>query len=291
MESTLTKKIRLLDIKVSKLINNSFFGNYRSAFKWKWIEFADLREYEIWDDAKDIDWNVSAKSWKVFIKKYIESRELCVLFVMDVGASMKFGSKTTTKLDTMLYIFYTLALSAIKNNDKIGTVLYDNDMRYFFNPKKGKSFLSNSIYNVYKNINSSQLIDSDVSSGLKLLNNLNYKNTMIFIITDDIYEQVPLEMKLLSWRNQIVYINVFDSFENTLLDSSAWVNLINDGSDYNISISDDIKKSQYIEFRQNKINLFKKNLLANNIDYLCVDETSDIYKELLNYFKYKMLNR
>ena len=137
--SEILKKVRLIEIKTRHIVNNLFGGEYHSAFKGMGMEFAEVREYTPGDDIRAIDWNVTARTGKPFIKKYHEERELTVMLIIDVSASGFFGTGESQKSDVMIELASILSFSAIKNNDKVGLLLFSDRIEEFIPPKKGKS--------------------------------------------------------------------------------------------------------------------------------------------------------
>lgn len=297
-------KIKKLDIKISRIVDNIFLWNYKTAFKGSWIEFADIRKYVAGDSVKHIDRITSAKQWSLYIKKYQEERQLTIFFLIDVAGSMKFGIKGKKKFDTMLEVFYTLAFSWLKNNDKIGAIIYDDQIKDFVEPKKWKAHITKIINSINKNFTNSKAQQSDSLKALNLLNSLKYKNWLVFLLTDDNISYNWGIEKLKNWdikwnkickiasiKNEIVYINIFDSFENNLADENFQVNLNNKISWLNIDLSEKSKKEKYINLRKKKVSDFKDFLLKMWIDYLQFDEDSNIFKQFLNYFRFKNRKR
>ncbi len=133
------KKIRRIEIRTKRLVNDVFSGEYHSVFKGQGMEFDEVREYQPGDDIRDIDWNVTARMGAPYIKRFMEERELVVMFLLDVSASGRFGTGDSTKLDTAAEICALLAFSAIQNNDKVGAVVFSDHVEKFIPPDKGRS--------------------------------------------------------------------------------------------------------------------------------------------------------
>jgi uncharacterized protein (DUF58 family) len=139
--SELLKRVRQIEIKTKGLSNNIFAGEYHSAFKGRGMAFAEVREYQYGDDIRDIEWNVTARFNKPFVKVFEEERELTVMLCVDVSGSLEFGSVVQTKRRMLTEIAATLAFSAIQNNDKIGVIFFSDHIEKFIPPKKGRSHL------------------------------------------------------------------------------------------------------------------------------------------------------
>ena len=132
------RRVRRLEIRTRRLVDESLAGSYHSVFKGRGVEFAEVREYEPGDDVRTIDWNVSAKMGHPFVKKFTEERELTVMLVVDASASGRFGTRASTKLETAAEIAALLAFSAIRNNDRVGLLLFTDRVERFVPPRKGR---------------------------------------------------------------------------------------------------------------------------------------------------------
>ena len=139
MSKDILKKVRQIEIRTKNLVNDFFGGDYHSNFKGRGMTFSEVREYQAGDDVRFIDWNVTARTGKPYIKIFEEERELTVLLLIDVSSSGVFGSKSALKIDLGIEIASVLGFSAIKNNDKVGLVLFSDDVNKYIPPKKGKS--------------------------------------------------------------------------------------------------------------------------------------------------------
>ena len=137
----LLQKVRKIEIKTKGLSNNIFAGEYHSAFKGRGMAFSEVREYQYGDDVRDIDWNVTARFGKPFVKVFEEERELTVMLLVDVSGSLDFGTQKQSKRDLLTEIAATLAFSAIQNNDKIGVIFFSDKVEKFIPPKKGRKHI------------------------------------------------------------------------------------------------------------------------------------------------------
>ncbi len=267
-------KLKYLEIKYNHQVSNIFLWNYKTAFRWRWIEFSNFKAYEYWDDSKDIDWLVSAREWKVLIKQFQEDRELQVLFVFDITSSMNFWLKQR-KIDTLINTFYLLWLSTLNSWWSIWWMFLwkDKETLNFWKWKSSIIRLLNKIdFFLEKNYENDDEIDlSDV---------LKNKNKLIFIFTDKIQVNEK-HFRICSLKNDVIYINIFDSFENTL----SWANWLAWLSDTSINLDDDLKKNKYIDLRSKKIIKFKSKINMLWWSYLFIDESTNIYKRLLKLMK------
>ncbi len=281
----INKKIKVLDFKLSKILNWWLFWAYKSKFSWNWMEFSEHRQYIFWDHVKNIDWKASSKTWEMYVKNYEEERELNVLFFLDNTESMWFWSDKITKKDLLIDIFYSLWLSAYYNNDNIWWVVYDEKNINFIDYKKSRE-------NIYKIID---ILEQEKNEKInkkninKINDILNYliknkiKENLIFILTDATDQIDEKLLKLVSNKNDIVFINIFDYFENNL-SNLLWDIVLNNWKDFlNIDVSND-KLDEYKTYRKNKLGHFKNSIEKNKLGYIQIDTKSDIFKELLGYF-------
>lgn len=184
--SDLLKRVRQIEIKTRGLSNNIFAGQYHSAFKGKGMSFSEVREYQYGDDVRDIDWNVTARYNKPFVKVFEEERELTVMLLIDVSNSLDFGTVKQLKKDMVTEIAATLAFSAIQNNDKIGVIFFSDRIEKFIPPKKGRKHI---LYIIR------ELLDfkpeskrTDIKTAVEYLTNVIKKRCTTFMISDFIDE-------------------------------------------------------------------------------------------------------
>jgi uncharacterized protein (DUF58 family) len=280
----LSEKIKKIDIKVQRNLSSFLVGNYKTFFKWRWLEFADFREYVPWDDTKNIDFIVSAREWKTIIRQYKEERELSIIFLLDLNPTMNFWLLDKTKLEILEEVFMTLSYAAIANNDKIWIILQENNDNFtYLNPKKWKA----NLFNLLKKIEefSKKEINFNINSSLNYLNNLVSKDNLVFVISDkvDIDEKI---LKISSIKNELIFISVFDNFENTL-EWMDWIISFSDfsGNSITINLNDKKKKWEYLAYRQEKLENFRKLLSKLNIKYLLLDNKTNIFSKLFLMFK------
>ncbi len=280
---SIEKKIKLLDFKLKKNIWSNLFWIYKTSFHWKWIEFTEHKEYNFWDSIKDIDWKVSAKSWNIYSKKYEEERDLDVLFFIDISKSMDFWITDKTKKDIQEEIFYSLAFSAIQNNDSVWAFIYDTKiLEYIPNSK----WITN-IFKIIENIEKYRKNSSWEKNTIKLIeyiNKININKNLIFILTDDTNFNDEKVLKIFWTKNEVILINIFDYFENNLIDENVNITLKSWNSFLNINLDNHKKIQNFRKLRKEKIKFLEKSLNKSNIWYINIDNTKNIYKELVWYF-------
>ncbi len=213
----LLKKVRQIEIKTRGVVNQIFSGEYHSVFKGRGMEFSEVREYQYGDDIRSIDWNVSARFNHPFVKIFEEERELTVMLVVDFSRSGQFGSATSLKNEIAAEICAVLAFSAIKNNDKVGLVLFTDRIEKFVPPKKGRAHILRIIR---------ELISFDptgkrtnVRQALEYFNHVTKKRSIAFVISDFIdtgYDQI---LRVISKKHDVIAVEISDPREETLPDS------------------------------------------------------------------------
>jgi uncharacterized protein (DUF58 family) len=213
--SELLKKVRQIEIKTRGLSRNIFAGQYHSAFKGRGMAFSEVREYQYGDDIRDIDWNVTARYVRPYIKVFEEERELTVMLLVDVSGSRNFGSVSVMKRDFMTEIAATLAFSAIQNNDKIGVIFFSDRIEKFIPPQKGKKHILYIIRELIDfNPNDTK---TDIGQVLKYLTNAIKKRCTAFLISDFIDKgNFKDALTIANRKHDVVAIQVYDRRETEL---------------------------------------------------------------------------
>ncbi|NLK62335.1 MAG: DUF58 domain-containing protein [Fusobacteria bacterium] len=198
------KKIKKIEIKSNTLANDVFSGNYNTFFKGNGMEFEDIREYYYGDNVKDIDWNVTARQNKAYIKKYIEERELSIFLIIDLSNSNSYGSKK----EIISEIGAMLAFSSIKNNDKVGAMFFTEKVEKFIPSKKGRKHVFSIIENIvnFKGKNSG----TNIKDALKYFYNIQKKKSIVFLISDFLDENYNNEIKMVSYKHDLILIRVLE---------------------------------------------------------------------------------
>ena len=274
---------KAIDFKVKKLVDSLFVWNYKTAFRWRGLEFSDFKVYEESDDPRFIDFIASEKEWKLLVKKYIEERELKVYFLLDISDSMDFWIWDKKKIDSLQEAFYILAYTASLNNDLFWAIIYDEYKYDIIKPSKWKKQILKILKKIQdKNLSFNKTSDFNIN---KLLAFLKVKNSLIFNLTDDIWGLDKKDLKMLGLKNDFIYINIFDSFENNLSQEKLVYKFGNTFKKLFVNLRDFKKVNEYRELRTKKINNFKKLLKSYNIDYILLDNKKNIGLELLRFFK------
>jgi len=213
--SELLKKVRKIEIKTRGLSRNIFAGEYHSAFKGRGMAFSEVREYQYGDDIRDIDWNVTARYARPYIKVFEEERELTVMLMVDVSGSKEFGTFQAMKNEVTTEIAATLAFSAIYNNDKIGVIFFSNHIEKFIPPQKGRKHI---LYIIRELLNfQPENKQTDISQALKYLTNVIKKRCTTFLISDFINKHNYSDaLTIANRKHDVVAIQVYDRREAEL---------------------------------------------------------------------------
>ncbi len=211
--AALLKKVRRIEIHTNRLVNDLFGGEYESVFKGQGIEFADVREYVPGDDIRTIDWNVTARSLNPFVKKFVETRELTVIFAVDMSGSQYFGSTDKLKSEIAAEITAILAFSAVKNNDKTGLLIVTEDVEKFVPVKKGR----NHALRVIREILGYQprKTKTRLQSAIEYLYRVLTRTSVIFLISDFMDEGYEKALRILSRKHDVIAVHLRDALEKS----------------------------------------------------------------------------
>ena len=285
--SEIIKKVRLIEIKTRHIVNNLFGGEYHSAFKGMGMEFAEVREYYPGDDVRAIDWNVTARTGKPFIKKYDEERELTVMLMIDVSASGFFGTGESLKSDVMIELASILSFSAIKNNDKVGLLLFSDQIEKFIPPQKGKWHVLRVIREmIYHKAKDQQ---TDISTALEHIQKVLKRKSIIFLISDfwdDSYQQA---MKLIHKKHDLINIQILDKAEFIIPDIGM-IKLHDVENQFSMWVDTHNNQIRTITFNHigNKNGLLKSFCKKNKIDLISIDTSKGYVYPLEKFFSSRM---
>lgn len=283
--SELLKKVRQIEIKTRGLSANIFAGQYHSAFKGRGMAFSEVREYQYGDDIRDIDWNVTARYNKPFVKVFEEERELTVMLLVDVSASQDFGTRTSMKRDIVTEIAATLAFSAIQNNDKIGVIFFSDKIEKFIPPKKGKKHI---LYIIRELINfEAESPKTDVAMALKYLTNVIKKRCTTFMISDFIdIADYNNALTIANRKHDIVALQVYDNLE-TQIPSVGLMKVVDaeTGAQKWIDTSSRKLRDAYKDWWQKQQGKMQTSFNRSKVDSVSVRTDEDYVKALLALFK------
>ncbi|MBT8245129.1 MAG: DUF58 domain-containing protein [Winogradskyella sp.] len=280
----LLKKVRKIEIKTRRLSDHIFGGEYHSTFKGRGMTFSEVRQYQFGDDVRNIDWNVTARTNEPHIKVFEEERELTMMLMADVSGSKLFGTQSQFKDEIVTEIAATLAFSATQNNDKIGLILFSDDIELFIPPKKGRSHVLRIIRELIEFQPKSK--KTNISEAIKFLSNVMKKKAIVFMLSDFIADNYKQTLKIAAGKHDITGIRVFDRHEETI-PNLGMVQMQDEETGESLLVNTASKKvrNDYGKFYRDKVNYFKdafKKSGAGTIDCR-VDES--YVKKLLGYFK------
>lgn len=285
METTeLLKKVRQIEIRTRRLSKHLFAGQYHSAFKGKGMTFSEVREYQYGDSIRDIDWNVTARFNKPYIKIYEEERELTVILIIDVSGSKEFGTAVRLKQDLVTEIAAVLSFSAITNNDKIGVIFFSNKVEKFIPPKKGRKHILRVISELINFAPANK--ETNIAEALRFFTNAIKKRSIAFIISDFIDSGFDDALKIANKKHDVIALKVYDQRE-TELPSIGLVKL-KDAESGKFIWADTANRT----VRENYARWWIQNNLRVNeifsksgVDYVSIRTDEDYVRPLMNLFK------
>ncbi len=280
----LMQKIRGIQIKTSHLVTELMAGEYVSAFKGRGMEFNTVREYAPGDDVRLIDWNVTARMDQPFIKEYIEERELNVMLMVDVSSSGEFGSTGKFKNEISAEVASILAFAAIRNNDKIGLIVFSNKVEHYIPPKKGKAHVWNIIRTILNYQPEGRL--TDLNTPLEYLLKIQKRKCIAFLISDFQATNYETNVKLARQKHDLVAISISDPRERDL-PKIGLINLRDSESGETLLIDTDNREMTKLltAYEFEKRDRFKKLFRSMGVDTIEIDTAGSLVEPIIRYFK------
>ncbi len=281
----LIQKVRKIEIKTKGLSNNIFAGEYHSAFKGRGMAFSEVREYQYGDDVRDIDWNVTARFGKPYIKVFEEERELTVMLLVDVSGSLDFGTHTQTKRQLLTEIAATLAFSAIQNNDKIGVIFFSDKIEKFIPPKKGRKHILFIIRELLGFTPESNL--TDVGQAVEFMTNAIKKRCTVFLLSDFFDNRdYPSQLTVANRRHDLVALQIYDRRMVELPDVGIVKMLDSEtGRAAFIDTSSRAVRKAHHEWWINHQLALKDAFTKSNVDNASIRTDEDYVRALMNLFR------
>ncbi|MCL9769394.1 DUF58 domain-containing protein [Flavobacterium sp. HXWNR69] len=278
------KKVRKIEIKTRRLSDHIFSGEYHTSFKGRGMTFSEVRQYQYGDDVRAIDWNVTARYNEPFVKVFEEERELTMMLMVDISGSESFGTKNQLKRDMITEIAATLAFSATQNNDKIGLLLFSDQIELFIPPKKGKSHVLRIIRELIEFESKSK--KTDLSQALKYLSSVLKKKAIVFLISDFMVKDYEHTLKIASKRHDVTGIRVFDQREESIPNIGI-VNMIDAETGETILVDTTSKKVRmdYEKYYRENVNYFKDIFSKCGAGTISSRVDESYVTKLLGYFK------
>ena len=280
----LMQKIRAIQIKTSHMVTELMAGEYVSAFKGRGMEFNAVREYTPGDDVRLIDWNVTARMDQPFIKEYIEERELNVMLMVDVSSSGEFGSTGKFKNEISAEVASILAFSAIRNNDKIGLIVFSNKIEHYIPPKKGKAHVWNIIRTILNYQPEGRLTDLNIP--LEYLLKIQKRKCIAFLISDFQATNYETNVKLTRQKHDLVAISISDPRERDL-PKIGLINLRDSESGETLLVDTDNREMTKLltSYEREKRGKFKKLFRSIGVDTIEIDTDGSLVEPIIRYFK------
>ncbi len=286
--SNILKKIRKIEITTKNIVNEMFSGEYHSLFKGQGLEFSEVREYQVGDSFRQIDWNVTARMRHPYIKKFEETRELNVIFIVDSSASTIFGTQNSLKSEYITEITAILSFSALSNNDKVGLVLFSDEVEKYLPPRKGTKYALRMLRDIlYFNPKNSR---TDISKAVEFVYRLTKKRSIIFLISDfDDNKDYFDALKLMAKRHDLVAIRVKDNAE-MFIPPVGLVYFKDPETGKSIAVNTNDRKfiSKYILMQKKEDDALLQKFKRNGIDFLDLRTNQNYIKELLKFFKFRI---
>ena len=280
----LLKKVRKIEIKTRRLSDHMFGGEYHSTFKGKGMTFSEVRKYQIGDDIRAIDWNVTARYNEPFIKVFEEERELTMMLMIDISGSNMFGTSTVFKNEFVTEIAATLAFSANQNNDKIGLILFTDIIELYIPPKKGKTHVLRIIRELleFKPKNKK----TDIKMSFRFLSNILKNKSIVFMISDFMSDEYFKSLKIVSSKHDVTGIRVFDYNESSI-PNLGLIEVFDNESGKSALINTGSKKvrTEYGNYYNTNVEKYQSNFKRAGAGVIHCGVEDSYVKKLLGYFK------
>lgn len=278
------KKVRKIEIKTKRLSNHIFSGEYHSSFKGRGMTFSEVRQYQYGDDVRAIDWNVTARYNEPYIKVFEEERELTMMLVVDISGSESFGTQNAFKKDIVTEIAATMAFSATQNNDKIGLILFSDQIELYIPPKKGKSHVLRIIRELVEFTPKSN--KTDITVALKFLAGVLKKRAIVFLISDFMAADFEHTLKIASKKHDITGVRVYDKREETMPDLGI-VNMADAETGESLLVNTGSKsvRVQYEKYYHERVQYFRETFSRCGAGSLSTRTDESYVTKLLGYFK------
>ena len=280
----LLKKVRKVEIKTKRLSNNIFGGEYHSTFKGRGMTFSEVRGYEFGDDVRSIDWNVTARYNAPFVKVFEEERELTLMLMVDISGSKFFGTDNDLKKNIATEISATLAFSAIQNNDKVGLILFTDNVELYIPPAKGRTHILRIIRELIEFKPKSKR--TDISTALEFFSNVTSKKSIAFLLSDFISKDYQKALSIASKKHDLTGIRIYDKFEEEIpnLGLIPMIDQETDKVEFIDTGSKDVRKNYKLNSLKMK-DEFETTFKRNGSGTINCRTDQSYVKLLLGYFK------
>jgi len=287
----LFKQVRKIEIKTRGLSSNIFAGQYHSAFKGRGMAFSEVREYQFGDDVRDIDWNVTARFRRPFVKVFEEERELTVMLLIDVSGSLDFGTTERSKREMATEMAAILAFSAIQNNDKIGVIFFSDRIEKYIPPKKGRKHI---LYIIHEMLDfKPESKRTNVAAAIEYLTRVMKRRCIAFVVSDFYAENsFQKELQIANSKHDVVAIQVYDQRAKTLPNVGLMkVKDAETGHEMFIDTASAKLRRAHTEYWLERMNTLKTTFAQSNVDWVSVATNEDYVKAMMLLFMQRGQNR
>ena len=283
--SEIIKKVRKIEIKTRGLSSNIFAGQYHSAFKGRGMAFSEVREYQFGDDVRDIDWNVTARFHRPYVKVFEEERELTVMLLIDVSGSLDFGTQRQMKRDMVTEIAATIAFSAIQNNDKIGVIFFSDKIEKYIPPKKGRKHI---LYIIREMLDfQPESKRTDVKQAVEFLSSVQKRRTTAFILSDFyVRNDFQQSLQICNRKHDVVAIQVYD-IRAKELPNVGLMKVVDaeTGFEQYVDTGSSRLRQAYQRYWMERQEELSETFNKSNVDHVSIATNEDFVKSLLLLFK------
>jgi len=281
------QKVRKIEIRTKGMVNNLFGGEYQSAFKGRGMEFSEVREYTYGDDIRQIDWNVTARTGDPFIKQFEEEREQTLMLCVDISPSGIFGSKNQSKMELSIEICAVLAFSAIKNGDKVGLVLYTDEIEKVIPPKKGRLHVLRLIRELLTT--EPKGTGTDISEALSYVNRLLNRRAIVILASDFQDDNYDRQLKITNRKHDLVNIFINDRLEDELPDLGLVpLKDAETGEEVMVDTSSSKVRQEYQKKREIAKKKLREHFLRMKIDTIELETNESYIRPLMTFFRRRM---
>jgi uncharacterized protein (DUF58 family) len=288
--SEILRKVRRIEIVTRRLVNDLFSGEYHSVFKGQGMEFDEVREYQPGDDIRAIDWNVTARMGMPYVKRFAEERELVVLFLLDVSASGLFGTRGKTKIDTAAEICALLAFSAIQNNDKVGAIIFTDEVEDYLPPDKGRRHVLHVVRNVL--FHKPKGTGTNIAGALEYLLRVIKRRAIVFVLSDFIAPGFAAPLAVAARKHDLVAIRIADERERNLGDGGL-IRLWDQerGIERRFDLRSAVSRQRYSRLVESRKEKLEKTFRRCNVDSVDIDTQSAYATPLSVFFRARARRR
>ncbi len=282
----LQERIRHVEIRSKRMASELFSGEYHSSFKGKGIEFSHVREYQYGDDVRAVDWNTSARKSELYVKLFSEERERSLLLVVDASASMLFGSKKQSKKNLAIEVCAVLGFSALQNNDKVGLLVFTNQIETYIPPRKGRHHLLMILEELLRLEPQSR--NTSINAALSFIRFMRKRQEIIFLLTDLVDSEYEKGMKLLNMRHDFILVHLSDPLD-TMLPLSGVIDFEEPETGARLTI-DAASRATVARYRTEQLRQYdelRQRLRRMRIDSIFLDTDRSFIGDLNTFFRYR----